>query len=129
MENRISNKIVDIKGRKFIINKFDPMFGAWMAAKVLGMSSPKGIDISKVIKELMGSNFDEFKTLQAQVLKYVNEELPGGITPVINSEGNIAVMGITASDLLSLFVQTLMFSLSDFFEEGEQDPQREIPEV
>lgn len=121
MEIRVDKKTIEIKGRKFVINKFDPFFGSYIAFKVLNLSQVEGSSSDRIISAfstLMGKDLNEFETIQKKVLSYCNENLAAGEIPLINSEGNIAVINLTAPMAMSLFIQTIMFSLSDFFEEG-----------
>ncbi len=121
MEIRVDKKIIEIKGRKFTINKFDPFFGSYMAFKVLNLGSNNDtsqVGILSTFNNLMGNNLEEFEKIQKKVLSYCTESLPVGEVPLVNSEGNIAVIGLTAPMAMNLFIQTIMFSISDFFEEG-----------
>ena len=128
MDNRITYKIIEINDRKFKINKFDPFFGAYIASKFLINRSDK-IDLDKIIESLLQSNnFDGFESFQKKVLSYCEEVLPNTNAKVINSEGNIGIINLTAPMVMSLFIQTIMFSFEDFFEEGVEVPQMENQE-
>lgn len=121
MEIRIDKKTIEIKGRKFTLNKFDPFFGSYMAFKVLNLGQVDESSSDRIISvfnTLMGKDLNEFETIQKKVLSYCSENLPAGEVPLINSEGNIAIINLTAPMAMSLFIQTIMFSMSDFFEEG-----------
>lgn len=122
MENRITEKQVELKGRKFIIHKFDPLFGSYISLKVLNSSNGKGLDIKNFIDFIIGNDQNEFNKIQKEVLKYCSEMLPSGKVPVINEEGNLAVVDLTTPMIISLFFQTIMFSLQDFFEEEVSIP-------
>lgn len=117
MENRVTKKYINIKDRKFALNKFDPLYGSYMALKMMTASGNNGLDVQSLISDLMGSSSEEFEKTQKGVLKYCSEVLPSGEVPLINEEGNIAVMGLTAPMAMSLFIQTIMFAISDFFED------------
>lgn len=123
MNERITEKIFEEGGRKFIISKFDPLFGAYLSLQLFGSlsdSSSRDINIENLITKLMGDNYEEFLSKNKKVLSYCREELPSGKVPVINSEGNIAIIGMTGPLLIKLIMETLMFSLQDFFgSEGE----------
>ena len=40
---------------------------------------------------------------------------------MINNEGNIAIIGLTAPMMLALSVSVILFSLEDFFDKEEQE--------
>lgn len=127
MDNiRETQKTIEIKGRKFILNKFDPFFGSYLAFKVFSLQGKNSEGkLEEVLNTMMGKDFKTFESLTKKVLAYCSECLLAGNTPLINSEGNIAVVQLTAPMVTSLFIQSVMFNLSDFF---EGDPQ-EIAEV
>ena len=39
METRITEKEIELEGRKFILRKFDPMFGSYISLKIFQSSS------------------------------------------------------------------------------------------
>lgn len=121
MENiRETKKVIEIKGRKFVLHKYDPLFGSYLAFKVFSLQGKKSESLEAILNTMMGKDFDSFKSLSEKVLKYCSESLPAGDTPLINSEGNIAVIALTAPMVTSLFIQSVMFNISDFF---DGDPQ------
>ena len=69
----------------------------------------------------MGEDFDHYVQLQNKILGYCSEVLPAGKISIINSEGNIAVIGLTAPMMLALSVSVILFSLEDFFDKEEQE--------
>lgn len=128
MEDRITYKVIEIDNRKFRINKFDPLFGAYIASKFLVNRLDK-FNPDKIVENLLQSNnFEEFEAFQKRVLSYCEEILPNTKAKVINSEGNIGIINLTAPMVMSLFIQTIMFSFEDFFEEGVEVPQMENQE-
>lgn len=131
MEVRETRKIIEIEGRAFIINKFDPLFGSFIAMKVFKSSAKGGkSSIDQMMNSLISENQEEFIKLQSKILSYCQEKLPAGPTAVINLEGNIAINNFTAPMAMNLFMQTLMFSLEDFFDQGEPAPMKtEAPTV
>ena len=124
MDNtRETQKVIEVKGRKFILNKFDPFFGSYLAFKVFSLQG-KGKEsesLEVVLNTMMGKDFKTFESLIKKVLAYCSEVLPAGNTPIINSEGNIAIIGLNAPMVTSLFIQSVMFNLSDFFEGNPQE--------
>ena len=117
---RETQKTLEIKGRKFILNKYDPFFGSYLAFKVFSIQGNGKESLDAVLNTMMGKDFKTFESLIKRVLSYCSECLPVGNTPLINSEGNIAVVELTAPMVTSLFIQSVMFNISDFF---DGDPQ------
>lgn len=116
MELRKNSKSTIIKGRTFHIKKFDPMFGFWLTTTVLGDLVGKKNKLDAMIQSLTKKPREEFMELQKEVLKYCYEELPVGPTRVLDENGNYSVE-LTAPIIMSLFVQTILFSITDFFDQ------------
>ena len=117
MENRVSEKSVQVNGREFIIRKFTPFFGVYLAAQTFGSVVGSKNKLESMVKFIMNKPKEEFIKLQQDVLKYCFEKLPAGPTAVVDENGNFAVMNMEAPLALNLFIQTLLFSMSDFFTE------------
>lgn len=117
MIERINKKETTIKGRKFILEKYDPMFGFWLVSNVLGkVIATKDNKLEACIKALTDKPLEESIQLQKSVLKYCYEVLPAGPVKVIDEAGNFAIENPDGPIVMSLFVQSIMFSLSDFFD-------------
>ena len=127
MEIRETKKTVEVKGRKFILNKFDPFFGSYLSFKVFSLQGKGKESIEVVLNTMMGTDYKNFETLSKRVLKYCSELLPAGEIPIINSEGNISITGLTAPMVTSLFIQSVMFNITDFFEEDPEILQMDQP--
>lgn len=121
MENRITEKTVTIDGRQFILTKFTPYFGVYLAVQTFGSITGKKNKLEALAQALLSRPKDEFIKLQQDVLQYCFERLPAGPVSVVNSEGNFAVVDMTAPLALNLFIQTLIFAMSDFFTEGAME--------
>ena len=117
MENRVSEQSVQVNGREFIIRKFTPFFGVYLAAQTFGSVVGSKNKLESMVKFIMNKPKEEFIKLQQDVLKYCFEKLPAGPTAVVDENGNFAVMNMEAPLALNLFIQTLLFSMSDFFTE------------
>ena len=117
MENRVSEKQVQVNGREFIIRKFTPFFGVYLAAQTFGSILGAKNKLEALVKSILDKPQSEFIKLQQDVLKYCFEKLPAGSTAVVDENGNFAVMNMDAPLALNLFIQTLLFSMSDFFTE------------
>lgn len=123
MDIKENTKLIEIKGRTFVLHKFDAWFGTYMAVQFLGsLLSSRGSDadrMSGLIKEITSKSPDELAHLQKQVLKYVSERLGSGQVSVVNEDGNLAIDNFTAMIAIKLMVEEVKFSMQDFFAEGD----------
>lgn len=118
MLERINEKEVTIKNRNFVLVKYDPMFGFWLVSNVLGkVLASKGNKLQAFMEALTNKPLEESIQLQKSVLKYCYEILPAGRTKVVDDGGNFAIIDPDGPIVMSLFVQSIMFSLSDFFDQ------------
>ena len=115
MEKRETTKKIEIKGRQFVLEKFDPFFGVYLATMALGADHKNGIE--GVIKSLLSKPKDEFIQLQKDILSYCYEMLEVGRVKIIDENGNFAVQDMSSALVLSLVIQSLMFSMTDFFDQ------------
>lgn len=133
MDNiRTTEREIELEGRKFVLRKFDPMFGSYISLKVFQTTEDgKGkINVENTLVKIMGEDFAHYSQLQGKILSYCSEILPAGKIPVINSEGNIAIIGLTAPMMLALSVAVIMFSLEDFFgPEEKENLENPVPET
>lgn len=120
MNTRETSQTIEIKGRKFILNKFDPFYGSYLAFKVFSMQGKKDLNMSHILGCILGDNFEEFEKVTKQILKYCSEILPSGKVSLINSEGNIAVMDLTTDFTMELLSRELIFNLEGFFTEDQE---------
>lgn len=127
MEIRETKKTIEVKGRKFILNKFDPFFGSYLAFKVFSLQGKGNESLEVILNTMMGTDFKTFETLSKRVLKYCSELLPAGEVPVINNENNISITGLTSPMVTSLFIQSVMFNITDFFDEDPEIAQMSQP--
>lgn len=127
------------KKRKFRINKFDARTGSYILYTVMSRFLPSILqlksgaetitdmsktDMSKVVnpKDIVSSiamSEEEFGKLQTEALRACEEILPAGVTPVLDTSGNFAVIGLE-KEAVAIFVltaQALVFNLSGFFGE------------
>lgn len=115
MEKRETTKRLEIKGRDFVLEKFDPLFGVYLATTFLGADHKNGME--GIIKSLLSKPKNEFIQLEKDILSYCYEILPSGRVKLIDDGGNFAVQDMTSALVLSIVVQSLMFSLTDFFDQ------------
>jgi hypothetical protein len=130
---------VTVNERKFRIQKFNALTGSFMIIKIAGILAPlfKGIDISKVsvaeepskvelggfnilegISELSKLSEEDFSYVQTNCLKLCREDLPAGLTPVLNENGSFGVIGLEEDTMavLALTVHALIFNVKGFFQ-------------
>lgn len=137
MKNYENFKEVEVKGRKFVIRKFDARTGSFMLIKVTGLIGPmlKGLNISKVkveegkIPDISGIDIagmvSGLSTLKEEDFNYINdkclqicfENLPAGPTQVMNSNGTFGVSDLDtdSATTLALVAHTLIFNVTGFF--------------
>lgn len=119
MISRNTQKTLDIEGRKFVLKQFDPLFGSYFSFKLMAMSNTTKLSPDKILESLTGDSYESFEENYKKILKYCSEILPSGEVPVINDEGNIAIVGLTSSLAIELTLELIMFNLQDFFSKEE----------
>lgn len=130
-------KEVEIKGRKFVVKKFDARTGSFMLIKVTGLIAPmfKGLDVKKVQAKEDGA-FDlndidiagivsgltslpeqDFNYIYDKCLQVCYENLPSGPTRIMNPDGNFGVIGLETDSAatLALVAHALIFNVKSFF--------------
>lgn len=115
MENRVTEKHIKVNGREFILRKFTPFFGVYLATQTFSNIVGSKNKLMALVQSIMSKPKEEFIKLQQDVLSYCFEILPAGPTAVVDTNGNFAVMNIDGPLALNLFTQTLLFSMMDFF--------------
>ena len=117
METRVTTKKIEVKGREFVLEKFDPFFGVYIATTFIGEISNRHSGIEGIVKALLSKPKNEFIQLQKDILAYCYEILPSGRVRVVDESGNFAIQDVSSAMVLSLLVQSLMFSMTDFFDQ------------
>lgn len=136
MEKPIRYKDIEIKNRKFRLNKMDARTGSYMLYKFMKIITPifQNIKLDSIddledinpeelnLTELISSIFDlpedEFRYIQDNCLQVIDEILPAGPASVLDKYGNFGVMDIEFDTnlVMNLTVQSLLFNVSGFFE-------------
>lgn len=121
MEKRETSKIFEFGDRTWHIGKFNAWVGSYIAYKLMAEALPMGIGKQAGVPTPKGSkqmNRADFTELQKDCLGVCSEQLPGGLVPVLNSEGNFAVVGLEhdTKTVLALTIQALVFNVADFFD-------------
>lgn len=124
-KKRESHKDVEVGGRKWRIGRFDAMTGSYITMLVLMQILPMGLDEQIGVSAKGRSLMDKqtFFDVQADCLKICSELQTVGetITPimVMLPDGRWGISGVEDDimTILSLTVHTLIFNISDFFQE------------
>ena len=128
VKKREAFKDVDLGGRRWRIGRFDAMTGSYITMLVLMQMLPMGMDeqvgMGSLGKGRSLMDKQTFFDVQADCLKICSELQTVGDSvapiPVMLSDGRWGVGGIEDDmpTILALTVHTLIFNISDFFQEG-----------
>ncbi|NHL37744.1 hypothetical protein FDE95_14270 [Clostridium botulinum] len=125
-------KDIEINERRFRLNKMDARTGSYMLFKLMKILTPifkniKADDTENIslddinLTDLMSSIFnlpeDEFRYIQDNCLRVVEEILPAGPARVIDKYGTFGVLNIEFDTalLMNLTIQSLIFNVKGFF--------------
>lgn len=132
MDQPINDKIIEIKERKFKLNKMDARTGSYMLFKVTGILGPMfkkmsledlenltldKLNIGDIIDSLCSLSEKDFKYIQDNCLKVVEEILPAGPAKILDKNGSFGVLDIEFDTglIMALTVQSLVFNVMGFF--------------
>ena len=128
IKKREAFKDIEIGGRKWRIGRFDAMTGSYITMLVLMQMLPMGMDeqigMGSLGKGRSLMDKQTFFDVQADCLKVCSELQSIGDSvapiPVMLSDGRWGVAGVEEDmpTILALTVHTLIFNISDFFQEG-----------
>lgn len=128
VKKREAFKDVEVGGRKWRIGRFDAMTGSYITMLVLMQMLPMGMDeqigMGSLGKGRSLMDKQTFFDVQADCLKICSELQTVGDSvapiPVMLSDGRWGVGGVEEDmpTVLALTVHTLIFNISDFFQEG-----------
>ena len=123
MEKRELYREFQLAGRKWRVGKWDARTGSYWAHKFMTETPPQSIRKGLANVGVFGSqamNKADFFDLENDCLALVDEHLDAGWTPILNADGNFAVVGLEKEGgLVLLFViQAMDFNLRSFFPEG-----------
>ena len=133
MSERINEKRIEIKGRKFQINKMDALESLAILKELLTRAMP--FDLTSIfgdeINKLIGSSssvasvmnskkdmsIDEFILFQRRLLKYAYEILPSGPVQVMNQYGEFGIIDADKdlTMVLKLLIEIVRFNYESFF--------------
>lgn len=131
----VNFKNIEINGQTFILKKMDARTGSYMLFKLMKLLPPilEGINFEKLdldnldlgklnLTRMLNPIFelpeDEFRYIQDNCLKVIDEMLPAGPQPVLNKNGEWGINGIQ-NDMglvMNLTIQSLIFNVQGFFE-------------
>lgn len=121
IKKRITEKIIEVQERKFVIEKLDAQTGGFIAFTLLSRSVPSMISGAMgVALPQTGTTMSkkEWVELQKDILSCVSEKLPVGKTQIYNEQGNFAVLDMekNAALLMRLTIDAVQFNFMDFFD-------------
>lgn len=126
-------KNIEINNRTFRLNKMNALTSSCMLTKLLKMLAPifkqinldngsEDVDLSDLnITEIASSLFDieekDFKYIQENILKVVQEILPGGQPFILNKYGEFEALNVEydVELVINLTVQGIWFNYEGFF--------------
>ncbi|MBY6798104.1 hypothetical protein HYH85_17990 [Clostridium botulinum] len=128
-------KDIEIRERNFRLNKMDARTGSYMLVKLTKIIAPliQTIDLEDLdnlnlndinLTELMGPLLElpeeEFRYIQDNCLRVVEEILPGDTIKIIDKYGTFQALNIEFDTFLvmNLTVQSLIFNVKGFFDES-----------
>lgn len=128
VKKREAFKDVEVGGRRWRIGRFDAMTGSYITMLVLMQMLPMGLDeqvgLGTLGKGRSLMDKQTFFDVQADCLKICSELQTVGDSvapiPVMLSDGRWGVGGVEndVTTILALTIHTLIFNISDFFQEG-----------
>lgn len=127
ISKRKTNDTIEIDGRTFMLEAFDPLLGNYILVKLLTFTLPFGL--SGAVGEKLNSDEiknsqnptlskNDFMELQKDILSCCYEILPSGKTKIINENGSYGIINPTMKIFFQLIIASLAFNFSDFFGEG-----------
>ena len=129
-----NTKSIEVNGRTFILKKMDARTGSYMLFKLMKLLPPilenididnldndnfdfKSLNLSEALKPIFDLPEEEFRYIQDNCLKSVDELLAAGAQPVIQKNGEWGINDI-AYDMglvMNLTIQSLIFNVQGFF--------------
>lgn len=129
-----NTKSIEVNGRTFILKKMDARTGSYMLFKLMKLLPPilenididkldtdnfdfKSLNLSEALKPIFDLPEEEFRYIQDNCLKSVDELLAAGTQPVMqkNSEWGINDITYDIGLVMNLTIQSLIFNVQGFF--------------
>lgn len=124
---REREKQITLEERTFILKKMPAARGYAILAEILTKVLPLNI-IGSTLEDFIPKSLlnlenkqqmsiEELEVLQLRLLANVSEQLPGGLTPIVDKQGNFQVEDLEDDMLLfgQLLAKVLVFQYKDFF--------------
>lgn len=129
-----NTKSIEVNGRTFILKKMDARTGSYMLFKLMKLLPPilenididnldndnfdfKSLNLSETLKPIFDLPEEEFRYIQDNCLKSVDELLAAGAQPVMqkNSEWGINDIAYDIGLVMNLTIRSLIFNVQGFF--------------
>lgn len=129
-----NTKSIEVNGRTFILKKMDARTGSYMLFKLMKLLPPilenididkldndnfdfKSLNLSEALKPIFDLPEEEFRYIQDNCLKSVDELLAAGAQPVMqkNSEWGINDIAYDIGLVMNLTIRSLIFNVQGFF--------------
>ncbi|MHB8084056.1 phage tail assembly chaperone [Clostridium botulinum] len=128
-------KDIEIRERNFRLNKVDARTGSYMLVKLTKIIAPliqtidledldnlnlNDINLTELMSPLLELPEKEFRYIQDNCLRVVEEILPGDTIKIIDKYGTFQALNIEFDTFLvmNLTVQSLIFNVKGFFDES-----------
>jgi hypothetical protein len=123
-------KVVEIEGGQYTFCKFDALTALKVARLLITKITAAGLpqaggqestgDFDVFARLLSDVKDEDLDYLVKTALKFCSKMFPAGNTPVINLNGSFAVPEVEQDVflMLRLTMETILWSMSDFFDEG-----------
>ncbi|QDY23171.1 hypothetical protein CGQ39_19865 (plasmid) [Clostridium botulinum] len=128
-------KDIEIRERNFRLNKMDARTGSYMLVKLTKIIAPliqtidledldnlnlNDINLTELMSPLLELPEKEFRYIQDNCLRVVEEILPGDTIKIIDKYGTFQALNIEFDTFLvmNLTVQSLIFNVKGFFDES-----------
>lgn len=124
-------KDIEINERTFRLNKMDARTGSYMLFKLMKILTPivknikedseemklSDLNLTEIANSLFDLEEKEFRYIQDNALKVVQEILPGGQPFVLNKYGEFEALNVEFDTglVMNLTVQSLYFNIKGFF--------------
>lgn len=138
MELTQNYKYIEANGRKFRLNKMSALVGNFMLFKMtkflpailenldfdkvkldgdFNLENLKDLNLTKMFEPIFNMTEKEFRYIQENCLKTVEEILPAGPQAVLNDNGQWGVLNVEfdMALVMNLTIQSLVFNLKGFF--------------
>jgi len=130
-------KNIDFNGRTFRLNKMNALTASYMLTKLMKILSPivkhinleddnldkldlGSLNLTEMASSLLDLEEKDFRYIQDNVLKVIQEVLPGGQPFILNKYGEFEALNVSYDIelIMNLTVKGLWFNFEGFFKEN-----------